>query len=157
MKKWPWFFLSFTIIVLDQITKYWAASGLILYHKMALMPMLNLTLAYNTGAAFSFLAQAGDWHRWLFAGFSSVMSIVLIVWIIRIPRAAILQLLALSLILGGALGNLWDRAFLGYVIDFIEVYYKNHYWPVFNVADSAISVGAVLLLVDLIKHSKVNV
>lgn len=150
MKKWPWFAVSLVVILIDQASKYWAAVGLIPYQPEAIIPMLNLTLAYNTGAAFSFLHNAGEWHRWLFAGFSLVMSVVLIVGIIRSKATLRLQLLALSLILGGAIGNLIDRAFYGYVIDFIEVYYKNFHWPVFNIADSAICVGAFLLFVDLL-------
>lgn len=152
MKKWPWFLLSLLVLGLDQLSKCAAAAALIPYQPKPIMPMLNLTLAYNTGAAFSFLSTAGSWNRWLFAGFSVVMSIVLIIWLIRLPKQAVLQSLAVSLILGGAIGNLYDRAMLGHVIDFIDVYYKNHHWPVFNLADSAICCGAILLLFDLCKN-----
>ncbi|KTC95768.1 signal peptidase II [Legionella erythra] len=152
MKKWAWFMLSLVVLGLDQLSKYAAAIWLNPYQPKPIMPMINLTLAYNTGAAFSFLSGVGGWNRWFFASFSIVMSIVLIVWLIRLPRQAVLQSLAVSLILGGAVGNLYDRAFLGHVIDFIDVYYKNHHWPVFNLADSAICLGAVLLLIDLCKN-----
>lgn len=152
MKKWAWFMLSLVVLGLDQLSKYAAAIWLNPYQPKPIMPMVNLTLAYNTGAAFSFLSGVGGWNRWFFASFSIVMSIVLIVWLIRLPRQAVLQSLAVSLILGGAVGNLYDRAFLGHVIDFIDVYYKNHHWPVFNLADSAICLGAVLLLIDLCKN-----
>lgn len=154
MKKWPWFILSIVIICLDQITKYWAFRTLIPYQPEAIVPMLNFTLAYNTGAAFSFLSGTGDWHRWLFTGFSGVMSIVLVVWIIRLPQSARLQSIALSLILAGAVGNLIDRILLGHVIDFIDVYYTHYHWPSFNIADSAICGGAFLLLIDMFKESK---
>lgn len=150
MKKWPWFILSVVIILLDQASKYWAMHALIPYQPEALIPMINFTLAFNTGAAFSFLSGAGDWHRWLFTSFSTVMSIVLIVWIIRLPQKAHLQLIALSLILAGAVGNLVDRILLGYVVDFIDVYYAHYHWPAFNLADSAICIGAFLLLLDML-------
>lgn len=152
MKKWLWFILSVVVICIDQATKYWASVDLTPYHSEPVLPVLNLTLAYNTGAAFSFLHNAGAWHRWFFTGFSLLMSIGLIVWIARLPSSARLQLAALSLILGGAIGNLIDRADLGFVIDFIDIYYKNYHWPVFNMADSAICIGAVLLLIDLCKN-----
>ena len=154
MKKWPWFLFSVVVILLDQLSKYWAFQSLIPYQPEALMPMINFTLAYNTGAAFSFLSGTGDWHRWLFTGFSGVMSMVLAVWIIRLPRTARLQLVALSLILAGAVGNLVDRILLGHVIDFIDVYYTHYHWPAFNLADSAICVGAFLLLIDMGWSSK---
>ncbi len=154
MKKWPWFIITFVLVVLDQASKYWASMVLLPYRSVAVAPMLNLTLAYNSGAAFSFLSGAGEWHRWAFAGFSAVMSVVLIVVIIRLAPSLRLQLLAFSLILGGAIGNLIDRVVSGYVIDFIDVYYKNHHWPVFNLADSAICLGAFLLFIDLARtHS----
>lgn len=151
MKKWPWFVLVLVIILADQASKYWASVALMPYQPESIFSMLNLTLAYNSGAAFSFLSGAGEWHRWFFAGFSLIMSAVLIIGIIRVPSVMRLQLLSLSLILGGAIGNLIDRAYFGYVIDFIDVYYKNHHWPVFNLADSAICVGAVLLACSLSK------
>lgn len=146
MKKWPWFLIAFVVVLLDQLTKYWASVYLLPYQSESVLPMLNWTLAYNSGAAFSFLSHAGSWHRWGFAAFSLFMSIALWVMMIRLAPSFRLQLLGLGLVLGGAIGNLIDRAFFGYVIDFIDVYYKSYHWPVFNVADSAICVGAVLLL-----------
>ncbi|QDP72882.1 lipoprotein signal peptidase [Legionella israelensis] len=153
MKKWPWFLLVGMVIVFDQASKYFVTTILMPYHPLAIFPGLNITLAFNTGAAFSFLSDAGDWHRWFFAAFSTIVSIALVVWILRTPKSAQLQLSAISLILGGALGNLLDRAFSGYVIDFIQVYYKSYYWPIFNLADSAICIGAALLLIDLCKNT----
>lgn len=154
MKKLPWFSLSVIVILLDQISKYWANQSLLPYQPVPVMPMFNLTLAYNTGAAFSFLSKSGEWHRWFFAGFSLLMSTILIVWILRTANTAKLQLLSLSLILGGAIGNLIDRAFLGHVTDFLELYYKNYHWPVFNLADVAICIGAFCLFIDLCKNSR---
>lgn len=156
MKKWPWFLLTVLIIVLDQWSKQWALHHLEPYQPEHIMPMVNATLAFNTGAAFSFLSGVGGWHRWFFALFSLTMSGVLITWLMRLPGKALLSSLALSLILGGAIGNLYDRAMFGYVIDFIDVYYANHHWPVFNVADSAICLGAFLLIIDLIINDKAS-
>ena len=156
MKKWPWVLLVLVIVALDQATKYWALLTLLPYQPLAVMPMVNLTLAYNTGAAFSFLSTTGEWHRWFFTVFSTVMATGLVIWIIRLAPEFRLQRIALSLILGGAIGNLIDRAFLGYVIDFIDIYYKSHHWPVFNIADSAICVGACLLFIELCKSNSTD-
>lgn len=152
MKKWPWFLLSIVVLLADQLSKYWAVTHLIPYQPMAVIPMFNFTLAYNSGAAFSFLSGTGGWHRWFFTGFSVLMSLLLIIWLVRLPAKDKLQSCAVSLLLGGAIGNLYDRAALGYVTDFIDIYYQNHHWPVFNIADSAICLGAFLLLVDLCKN-----
>ena len=150
MKKWYWFIISITVIIADQISKYWAEISLIPYKPMPVVPMLNLTLAYNTGAAFSFLSGAGDWHRWFFTAFSLLVSIILVIWLWRTPSQARLQLAGISLILGGAIGNLIDRGLHGYVIDFIDVYYQYHHFATFNLADSAICLGAIILVLDLI-------
>jgi signal peptidase II len=119
---------------------------------MPIIPFLNFTLAYNTGAAFSFLSWAGAWHRWFFAGFSLFVSIILIFWLYKYSAKARLQAVGISLILGGALGNLIDRGIQGYVIDFIDVYYKHYHFATFNVADSAICIGAALLVLELLIH-----
>ena len=154
MKKWYWFVLSILIVVLDQASKYWAGASLSPYRPLAIFPMLNFTLAYNTGAAFSFLNGAGDWHRWFFAGFSLLMSTVLIVWLYRTPSQDRLVSAGISLILGGAVGNLIDRAFYGYVVDFIDVYYQHHHFATFNIADSAICVGAAFFILDVLLNRK---
>lgn len=152
MKKWHWFAFSIIVIICDQVSKYWVGITLTPYKPMPVIPMLNLTLAYNTGAAFSFLSGAGDWHRWFFAGFSILMSTILIIWLWRTHNQSHLQSTGISLILGGALGNLIDRGLHGYVIDFIDVYYNNHHFATFNLADSAICVGAAILVLDLLIH-----
>ena len=113
MNKWPWLLLVCVTIVLDQATKFWATQALLPYQPVPVMPMVNITLAFNSGAAFSFLSHAGEWHRWLFAGFSLVMSVVLLVCLLKTLVSMRLQSLALSLILGGAIGNLIDRAYSG--------------------------------------------
>jgi signal peptidase II len=107
-----------------------------------------MTLAHNYGAAFSFLSNAGGWQRWLFTALSATVSVVLIVWVLRLPRRQWRTGLALALVIGGALGNLADRVQLGYVIDFIDVHYLDWHFPAFNLADSAITCGVALLLLD---------
>jgi len=109
----------------------------------------NLILIYNEGAAFSFLSDAGGWQRWFLIGVSCVVCVFIVVWMYQSISKSKCLLAGLSLILGGALGNLWDRLSLGYVVDFIEVYYKDLYWPAFNIADSAITIGAILLILDI--------
>lgn len=146
--------LSLAVIVCDQASKYLVSVLLIPYKPLPVFPMLNLTLAYNSGAAFSFLSGAGDWHRWFFSGFSLIVSIILAIWLYRTASQAKLLLAGISLILGGAIGNLFDRAFHGYVIDFIDVYYKHHHFATFNVADSAICIGAGFFLLDLLVNKQ---
>src|SRR3990167_4641016 len=149
MKKWPFFIISLLVIVLDQIAKYIVLRSLAPYVSYEFLPSFNFTLVYNTGAAFSFLSGAGDWHKWFFTIFSSIMSMAIIVWMIRLPNLARKQLFSLSLILGGAIGNLIDRVCIDHVVDFIDIYYKNYHWPVFNIADSAITLGAIMLFLGL--------
>lgn len=143
-----WFIISLLIIVLDQISKYAVLKTLSPYHPQAIAPMLNLTLAFNTGAAFSFLSGTGLWGTYFFAMFSGLMSIAIAIWMVRLQKNDYFSLLGLSLILGGALGNLIDRLLLGHVIDFIDCYIGHYHWPVFNLADSAICIGAVVLLLS---------
>ena len=152
MLKWLW--LSVVVVVLDQGTKY-LADTLLQYHlPVPLFPMFNLTLSYNSGAAFSFLSEAGGWQRWFFTVFALVISVVLVIWIKRLKNNELWSAVALSLILGGAIGNVIDRVMFGYVIDFLDVYYQQWHWPIFNIADSAISVGVAVLLFDGLFGSK---
>ncbi len=146
MLKWLW--LSVVVIVLDQVTKQMVTDSLHLYQSIPVFPSLNLVLAHNSGAAFSFLSDAGGWQRWFFSVIAIVISIVIVVWITRLKKNELWLAVALSLVLGGAIGNVWDRIAHGYVIDFIDVYYGEWHWPAFNVADSAICIGAVLLILD---------
>lgn len=144
----PWIGLSVQVVVLDQATKYLAETLLVIHQPVPIWSWFNLMLTYNTGAAFSFLADAGGWQRWFFLGLGSAVSIGLVIWLKRLHPEEKWLAAALALILGGAVGNLIDRAWLGQVIDFIQLYYDRWYWPAFNIADSAITVGAVLLVVD---------
>jgi signal peptidase II len=135
------------------VTKEWASEVLTLYRSHEIWSWLNMTLAHNYGAAFSFLSDAGGWQRRFFTALASVVSAVLIVWVLRLPRREWLTGLALALVIGGALGNLSDRVQLGYVVDFIDVHYRGYHWPAFNVADSAISCGVILLILDALRHA----
>ena len=144
--KWLW--LSVVVIALDQLTKIVAAASLDLHESVVVMPLFNFTLAHNTGAAFSFLSDAGGWQRWFFTVIAVVVSVAIIMWMKRLDDKQRWLAIALALILGGALGNVWDRITLGYVIDFIDWYYGDWHWPAFNIADSAITIGAVMLAID---------
>lgn len=140
-------------IVLDQLTKLWADSSLVLHQPIAVMPSFNLTLMYNEGAAFSFLSDAGGWQRWFFSGLALLISVVLVVWIKRLKSNETWTIWALSLILGGAVGNLIDRLVYGHVVDFVQWYYGSFYWPAFNIADAAITIGTVILLASAFLES----
>jgi len=139
------------VIVFDQVSKWLMVSWLSLYETVAVMPYFNLTMAHNHGAAFSFLAQAGGWQRWFFIGLALAISTFLLFWLARLKPHAKLEAISLSLILGGAIGNVIDRIVYGYVIDFLDFYIGTSHWPAFNIADSAICVGAVLLILDSFK------
>ena len=136
------------VLLLDQGSKLLADARLVFHEPVGVLPFFNLRLAYNTGAAFSFLGNAGGWQRWFFAGISVLVISVLVVWMRRLKPEQWQLSAAFALIIGGALGNLIDRLVYGHVIDFIDVYYKTWHWPTFNIADSAITVGAGLLLLD---------
>lgn len=148
-----WLLLSALIVVLDLWTKSLATENLSLYRPVEVTSWLNMTLAHNYGAAFSFLSDAGGWQRWLFTVLATVVTLVLIVWLLRLPAAEKRMAAALCMIIGGAVGNLIDRMAHGYVVDFIDVYYQNWHWPAFNVADSAITGGVILLLLDSVLQS----
>lgn len=146
-----WLGLAGWLVALDQFSKWLAEHYLLLHQPVAILPGFNLTLVYNPGAAFSFLSDAGGWQRWLFSALSLGVSVYLIHWLYQLTPRQRLQSLALSCVLGGALGNFIDRALWGHVIDFIDWYYGVWHWPAFNLADSAISLGVVLLLVDQLR------
>jgi signal peptidase II len=149
-KSLNWLWLTVIIVILDQVTKALATHYLYMHAPVPLIPGLNFTLMHNTGAAFSILSQAGGWQRWFFIVLASGVSIAIIVWIANLPATNRWMGCALALILGGAVGNLWDRIMLGYVVDFIDVYYQDWHWPAFNIADSAITIGAIMLIIDAI-------
>jgi signal peptidase II len=146
-----WLLLSLAVIGLDQASKWLAERLLPLHEPVAVLPLLNLTLMHNEGAAFSLLANAGGWQRWLFAGFAVLVTVVLVGWLVRLQRHERLLAAALSLLIGGAIGNLIDRLRTGRVVDFIDVYYGTWHWPAFNIADSAITLGVLLLLVETLR------
>ena len=146
-----WLGLSAAIIVLDQVTKWYAEQHLALAVPVRVLPVFDLNLLHNTGAAFSFLAGETGWQRWFFTALALGVSALITAWLYRLPREEQRWTgAALSLVLGGALGNVIDRVRLGYVIDFVHLHYNDWYWPAFNVADSAISVGAVMLGLEIL-------
>ena len=151
-----WLWLSVVVVFLDLGSKAWASTGLVYNSPVELLPVFDLRLLHNTGAAFSFLASAGGWQRWLFAGIALVVSGLIIHWLRKTEAHQRLQALGYALILGGALGNLYDRIAYGYVVDFISLHYDGWYFPAFNIADSAITLGAIALIFDalfLSRHS----
>jgi len=150
--KWLW--ISLLVVALDQVTKSIAVDSLVLFQPVPVFPGFNLTLMHNKGAAFSFLSDQSGWQRWFFTVIAIVVSVAIVIWMKRLPADHRLTAVSLALILGGAVGNVWDRILLGYVIDFIDVYYADYHWPAFNIADSAISVGACLLIIDSLRHGK---
>ena len=164
-----WLWLTVVVAVIDQITKQLAEQSLIIHQAVPAMPNLNWTLMYNEGAAFSFLSDAGGWQRWFFIALSSAISLFIFFWIKQTSKDKKILCAGLALILGGAIGNLIDRALFGHVIDFVQYYYHSDaclpgfslwqlatgskcLWPAFNVADAAIFLGAALLLVDMVKE-----
>ncbi len=151
-RAFMWYLLSLVVIIIDQWTKWLAETKLTFHEPVPVIePFLNWTLAYNYGAAFSFLADAGGWQKWFFSGLALVMSLFLIVYLIKAPRKATLLSFGLALVLGGAVGNLIDRLLHGHVIDFIHVHYANVWdYPIFNIADMGISIGVALIVIDML-------
>lgn len=151
MMRWLW--ISVLVVAADQLTKWLVLTGLRPFEVVEIVPNLNLTLMFNTGAAFSFLSDAGGWQRWLLALLALAVTGGLTVWLARLRRDESWLAAALALIIGGAVGNLIDRVMLGHVVDFVQVYLPFiplelfNPWPAFNVADSAISVGVIILFV----------
>jgi signal peptidase II len=152
-------FFSVLIVILDQLSKYLCDTYLSYGQAQRVFPGFDLLLVYNSGAAFSFLSDAGGWQRWFFTVLSFAISCLILVWLIKIPRREKLLALALCLILGGAVGNLIDRLLHGYVVDFISLYFQQYRFATFNIADSAISIGALLIGLEVIAgkvESKTN-
>src|ERR1700683_2838213 len=150
-----WLLLSALVILADQVSKAFIAHHYLEFEFTRILPVLDITCMHNVGAAFSFLASASGWQRWVFIGLEAVVSIGITVWLLKLPRGAHALLAAgLALVLGGALGNVIDRIRLGYVIDFIHFHWERAYFPAFNVADSAITVGAACLLLDALLEAR---
>ena len=147
-----WLAVAFVVVVLDLWTKHLASTHLELFQPQAVLPWLNWRLAHNPGAAFSFLAGAGGWQRWFFTVLAIAVTLFLLVWLFRTRRDERLVPLALVLVMGGAIGNAIDRLRFGYVVDFIDVHARGWHWPAFNVADSAIVCGIILLVLDAFRE-----
>jgi signal peptidase II len=141
-----WLGLAAVAVVLDQLTKLAAEQWLVFHQPVPVLPFFNLTLSYNTGAAFSFLADSGGWQRWFFAVLALAVSVFLIGWLRQLGDRDRWLSASLALVLGGAVGNLIDRLAYGHVIDFIQLYYERWSWPVFNIADTAITLGVIGIL-----------
>jgi len=145
---WRWLWVAAAVLALDQASKWLALENLVLHESLPLVPLLNLTLVYNRGAAFGFLSTAAGWQNLFFIGIALVAIVVILYLLRRTASNDRFMAVALMLILGGAVGNLIDRLVYGHVVDFIDVYYGTWHWPAFNVADSAITVGAVMIVFD---------
>ncbi|MEJ2060205.1 MAG: signal peptidase II [Gammaproteobacteria bacterium] len=146
-----WLWLSFAVIVLDQLTKQAALAWLQPGLPVSVIPgFFNWNLMFNTGAAFSFLSAAGGWQRWFFIMLALVVSAIIVIWLRRLKPGEGWMALGLALVLGGALGNVIDRVLRGHVVDFIQWYFRSYYWPTFNLADSAITVGATILVLHAV-------
>ena len=145
---WHLWWLIVLVLLVDQISKQVVIANMQLFDSIDLLPFFNLTYVRNYGAAFSFLSDAGGWQRWFFTIIAVVISCVLAIWLARNSKNQLKLNLALSLVLAGAIGNLIDRSVYGYVIDFLHLYYQNWHYPAFNIADSAICIGAALLIWD---------
>ena len=150
--NWRWLWLSVLVIVLDQATKHWMLAAFRPGEDLPLTPFASLVLAFNRGAAFSFLADGSGWQRWLFAVIA-VAACAAMVWFLRRGGSALFSA-GLALIIGGAIGNLYDRLALGHVVDFILLHWRGWYYPAFNVADSAITIGAAALIIDSFRERR---
>jgi signal peptidase II len=150
-----WLWISLLVIAVDQLTKLWIEKTMVLGDGFAVLPVLDIVRAHNPGAAFSFLATAGGWQRWAFTGVAVVISVLLVGWLRKLPIATHGMLAGgLTLILGGAIGNVLDRMEHGYVVDFLSAHWGDAYFPAFNIADAAISIGAGLVILDAILETK---
>jgi signal peptidase II len=148
-----WYRLSILVIIVDQLTKLWASTALEYNVPKVILPFFDIVLHHNTGAAFSFLHDAGGWQRWLFSAIALVVSAGLAVWMARLKRGQTLLMASLSLVLAGAIGNVIDRLRFGHVVDFISVHYAEVYrFPTFNIADAAITIGAALMVLDMVRN-----
>jgi signal peptidase II len=151
---WRWMLLSMLVIVADQLSKSWIVGHYSEFEYSTLLPVLDITLMHNVGAAFSFLANASGWQRWFFIALALGVSAGIAFWLCRLPpNAHRLTSAGLAFVLGGALGNVIDRIRIGSVVDFIHFHWEGAYFPAFNVADSAITVGAGFLLLDALRDS----
>ena len=151
---WRFLWISLIAFVLDQWTKHSIVASMDLYERIQLTSFFNFTYVHNYGAAFSFLYDAGGWQRYFLTIVALVVSGLILWWLKQTDRKQVLLPVAFAFILGGALGNVYDRMVYGYVIDFIDFYYGTYHWPAFNIADSAIFIGAALLIIDMFKNNE---
>ncbi|WP_371379561.1 signal peptidase II [Thalassotalea aquiviva] len=149
-----WWWLALAMLVLDQVSKHTVVALMDYRESISVLPFFNFTYVHNPGAAFSFLADQGGWQRWFFSAIAVFISALLVFWMAKTPKHQTLINLAFALILSGALGNLIDRVLFGYVIDFLDFYVGTYHWPAFNIADSAIFIGAALMIIDAFKQDK---
>ena len=150
-----WLWIAVLVIVADQLTKLWVQNSMALRETIEVLPVLNIYHTFNPGAAWSMCADCGGWQRWMFSALALGVSGALVVWLRRLPLAAHAQLvMGLVLIVGGAVGNLIDRVYLGHVVDFIDAHWGGSHFPAFNVADSAISIGAALVILDSLREAQ---
>ena len=155
-QAWLWYLVALIVVALDQLSKMWISHHLVYAEPVNFTIFFNFTLLHNHGAAFSFLSDAGGWQRWFFAIIALTVSVVLVMWIARVVASSQREAFALSFILGGALGNLVDRVVLGHVVDFIVVHYNDNFFPAFNLADSAITLGALILIADMFLKKEIK-
>lgn len=148
-----WLWIAIAVIAIDRFTKVWAMQSLLYQEPLQLLPIFNLTLTFNTGAAFSFLNSASGWQNWFLGGLALIISVAVLIWLARLPARAIWMATALCLVLGGALGNAWDRCLYGYVVDFLSFHWGAWHFAIFNIADSAIFVGAVMIFLSWFKKA----
>ena len=147
--KSAWLGLSLAVIVLDQLSKWFVAGHMQVYQTLYVLPVFNVALLHNTGAAFSMLAGQPGWQRWFFVVLALGIAGLIVTWLVRMPASSTRWMAAgLALVAGGAVGNVWDRLAQGYVVDFLQFHWHGWFFPAFNVADSAITVGAVMLFLD---------
>ncbi|MDX1634694.1 MAG: signal peptidase II [Marinobacter sp.] len=149
MLRWLW--LAALVVALDLTTKAMASAWLTYAQPVPVMPMFNLTLLHNTGAAFSFLANEAGWQRWIFIALALAVSVFLVRWLSTLKEGETWLAVAIVLILGGAIGNVYDRVVHGYVVDFIHLYWGRYHFPAFNIADMAITAGAVMMIIDMFR------
>ena len=150
MLSWLW--ITALVVGLDYVSKSMATDALALYQSITIFPFFNFTLLHNTGAAFSFLSDAGGWQRWAFSVIAIGTSIGLMVWLWKLPKSDKWLAIALALIIGGAIGNVYDRLAYGYVVDFLDFHWAGIHFPAFNIADTGISIGAMMMGIDMIRH-----
>jgi len=152
LKNSRWLILSAIVLVLDQLSKYWVMQNLVFNQPYKILPVFNLYYAINKGAAFSMLSDKPQMALWFFSSVAVIVSIGVLIWLMRLPTDKKLLAFSLSCIVGGAIGNLIDRIRFNHVIDFIQLHVQQYYWPVFNLADTAIVIGATLLVLDTLMH-----